>query len=389
MNTFAPAGRRLRASLRTHRKRWILITAPVAVVALLALVTYLVWPQLTDPAAATIRDYLTAIRDGDASRARELAEGDDGTSAVDDEASTRFLADDALGAEWSIDTVKSTGEVTADTLTAYVKTTISTPDGERATHTFQVHNNDDGSWDIIDPYVTAVFSPSLVPYVDVNGAKKNITGYEAPEDHVSEATFLLFPGAYRFYESVPKVIDYDAPTIPLLTGNLNVGFGGDDVSYGVNPVKLPAMTLTKSGQKTAQKLVNDYIDDCAKKTKALTPGCPFGAEYVLIPDKPGYAYDEDSVKNVKWKVIDYPVITAVHDATVFAISDRQRGTVKLTATGTEDGVTATSTAECEIIDTEFNLEITKKGKLRLFPEGGRTDLDDVDPDGLRWSTCPD
>lgn len=379
MNLFA----RITRHLRTHRGSRIIAAVAGSTAVLLALVTFLLWPRPDDPAAATVRDYLSAVRDGDVDAARGFENPD--RVGLRDKIDTRFLKESALDADWSIDSVRSTGEVSDETRTAYVTAEISTADGEKATHTFTTTNSD-GDWSIENPYVTISFAETPFRYLDVNDAKVNVKPLKDDDDI---RFFPLFPGVYDFFGSVPDFVAFDADPVLLLSGEHRVSFGAEAGLWPrAEPIRLPSFELSKSGLATVQELVDDHIDDCATSTKTIEPGCPFGAEYVMVPDKPGYAYTDDSISDVKWKVIDYPVITAVSAGTEFAVADRSRGRVKLSATGETDGVTAESTAECEIIDTKLNLEVTDKDELRLYPDGGRDDSDDLDPDPINWNTCP-
>lgn len=374
-------------ALRRHRRRWVIAWYSFAVVVIVVLTTILVWPHRFDSAEQRVQGFLSAVRQGKVARARAMT-ADPPVHTSDDDAGTPFLTADVLRQNWQIDSVRSVDEVDDYSTEARVDATISAPNVGTASYRFSVTRHDDGAaWKVQDPYAYVYVRQFPLRYVTINGHRVQL-----PSQHGQTAPggrYVLFPGVYRFFDRAPESVRHSSTAHLLMPGNYVVSQPGVSPSEGSHSIVVPRMTLTGAAQRSAQRAVDAYLDDCAKTTVLTTPGCPFGAEYVPEPGKPDRVFFDDEVTSMTWSVTHYPVVTVEPYGGEFVVVDRRPGTVKLTATGTDrdTGFTAKTSITCGTNDNVLRVDITPSGTFRVYPEGGRYGTADVDQDRSHWETC--
>lgn len=373
-----PAGAVRRRS-RWGRIAWYAVAGAVIVL----LTTLLVWPRQPTDAERQVRAFLTAVQRGDVAAAQRL---------VDDRPDTRmsspsFLRSDVLRQRWRVTSVRSDDDADERSYSAEVDATIAVPGGPSVTHRFDlVRESGDGAWRLRDPYVYLTFGTFPVSYVAINGHREKLP--RPGENTTYGARYVLFPGVYRFFSSAPAVT-HSTRAYPLMPGQYAVRQDDDASAAGPNALTLPRMRLTGSAQRKAQQAVYDYLDDCVRRAKLVTPGCPFGAESVPEPGRPDRIFYGREIKSTRWKLQRHPEVTIEPVGNEFQVVDRRPGTLKLTVTGTDEdtGFHATTSMSCPTRDGVLRVDVTDSGGFRVYPEGGRYGADRVDRSPIRWQTC--
>ena len=371
-------------SLRRHRGRWTIAWYSFAVVVIVLLTTILVWPHQPNAAEQSVREFLSAVQAGNAMRAEHMATTDAGPGTGD----RSFLTADVLRQHWHIDAVRSVDPADDDMFEATVDAMISTPDGDRASYRFTLERDREGAaWKVADPYVYVSFVDFPLSYVTINGHRVRLRHRDGQT--ASYSTYTLVPGLYRFFDTAAGAVRHSTAAHLLMPGSYNVVQAGDTGYLSGSDITVPRMTLTDAAQRSAQRAVDAYIDDCAKTAKLTTVGCPFGAEYVPEPGRPDYVFMDDEVKSLTWTVRRYPVVTIQPASGEFLVVDRRAGAMKLTVTGTDrdTGFTAKTSMTCDTNDNTLRVEITGSGKFRVYPAGGRYSMADVDHMPIMWQTC--
>lgn len=378
-----------RATTGPRSKPWWWISSGVMLA--IAVVPWIPSSDSESDAPEVVTAYLEAARLGDIETALDLA----GSHPKGEEA--RFLAPDAVSDEWRLvdvdELLYDDGEYDDEHQEqATVEATIETTAGDEATASFEMTRAHGQDWKISDPFVTVNIGPSLLWYTDVNGVTAPYPDLRrsAKNDEVAEfATYLLLPGAYRFYADVPDIVtwrDEKPASTPLLSGDHHVDF---DDGHTMDQVTIPQLRLSTSGQKAVATAMRDYIDGCADIAATAVAGCPFGVE--RVPDPRDDDYYLDTLKKIEWSVTEYPTLTAVAGTGSVAITDRRRGTAELTVLGveTEDspGTPVEATIACDIDTSRLAAGILPDGTTRIYPQGMRFQLDDFDRDPILWETC--
>jgi hypothetical protein len=299
-----------------------------------------------------VEDYLTAIANKDVDAALELA-GEYSSVPYGKEAA--FLTASAIADDWWVVSVEETGQGDYSS-ERRVKATIGGENGT-ASAEFVVTEFDDG-WHLDDPFVQVTFPKSPLSYVQANDQIVPVETTSAIE------TYQLFPGPYRFFQSVPGVVD--TPKTELVAA-----YPGDDTGYEERNIVPGALTATGDTVRNIQRVINDRIDECATFATEVPYGdCPFATDGE-IDTKDGKRVTDPW--GLSWKVASYPEITVSDDRSVesapgFAVDAAKPGTVTLSGTGLDtDDKPTRFTVTCDIdldgylatIDADGNAELTK------------------------------
>lgn len=281
----------------------------------------------------TVEDYLTAIADEDVAGALELVllagYGD----------TTTFLTPEAISDDWRVESVTETyrADHTAD-----VKAVITGPGGS-ASGVFTVREFDD-EWLLENPFVSVEFPASPVSYLQVNDQL-------VPRPKTEPGSYLLFPGLYRFYQTIPDVVT--APKAEAVAALPQRNNSAKVVSpQELTPGKKPSAEVARQ--------LKAFIDDCAGFTTAAPYDCPFAADWEIhTPDGKRVA----DLYGLAWTVEKYPVVELTSG---FTLRVTEPGTVRLTGSGTDtDDNQVTFTVTCAIDLTDPKATVDADGALRL------------------------
>lgn len=314
----------------------------------------------------TVEAYLSAIAEKDVEGALEFVyDVPYGDLAA-------FLAPDAVSGDWWVVSVTEVDREYSSS--ARVRAVIAGPGGT-AEGEFEVYESDD-EWLLRDPFVTVRFPASPVSYVRVND--KVVPN---PGDYTGFEYYELFPGIYRFYRSVPGVVDTPEPEAVA-------AFPAEDS----DPIQVVPSTLTP-GEDTVERLrktVRARIDECATFTTAAPyGGCPFATDGDI--DTPDGKRVTD-LHGLTWKVAAYPEVIMTDDRSEeyspgFALSVTRPGVVTLSGSGEDtDGNPATFTVDCEIDLAGVQAKVDARGGVTLTSAPGSTDPGLGDFDTCRRNT---
>jgi hypothetical protein len=303
-----------------------------------------------DPEEA-VENYLTAIANKDVDTALELA-GEYSSVPYGEDAA--FLTAEAIADDWWVESVEDVGE--GEYISEKrVKATIA---GENGTASAEFDVTEiDGDWQIDDPFVQVTFPKSPLSYVQANDQIVSVD-----PDLGGGDTFELFPGPYRFFQSVPGVVD--TPKTELVAA-----YPDEDTGYDERNIVPGRLTAVGDTVGNVQQLINDRIDECATFAMEVPYGdCPFATDGEI---------DTTNGKRVtepwglSWKVVSYPEITVQDDRTNeylpgFAVEVTKPGTMTLSGTGldTEDKPTR-FTVTCDLDLTGYLATFDVDGKAEL------------------------
>ncbi|MBB4910830.1 hypothetical protein [Actinophytocola algeriensis] len=314
----------------------------------------------------TVEAYLSAIAEKDVDGALEFV------SDVPYGDTAAFLTPDAISDDWWVVSVTEVGREYSSS--ARVKAVIAGPGGT-AEGEFEVNEYDD-EWTLWDPFVTVRFPASPVSYVRVNDKV-----VPKPADSNGFESYDLFPGIYRFYGSVPGVVDTQR------TGAVAAFPSEDPDEILVVPSTL---TPAKDTVERLRKAVDERIDECATFTTPAPYGdCPFATDGDI--DTPDGKRVSD-LHGLTWKVSTYPVVTMTDDRSqefspAFALSVTSPGSVALSGSGEDtDGNPTTFTVNCEIDLTGLRATVDARGEVELTPFAGSGDPNLGDFDTCRRDT---
>lgn len=344
--------------MRVLSKRRTLVLAGVLAV---AAVTTIVLATRNDPAPPppdperVLRDYLEAARTGKVDEALRIAgvERPTGPEAA-------FLT--ATSSDWQVAHLQRLGG--DDTGTARFSVAIGNSEsGDNTNVTMRRHG---AGWRIDHPLVAITFPASPFWYIDVNGKKVRLDGYD---QRAAGRRYLLLPGVYEFYQ--------DASMIKARMGPLTALPGAPDLTPEFDSVGLTSMGEDvlfslggDGGFDAATRLVNAHVDQCVAMAQPRAPGCPFGATggYGAIDVGDYYGLDDPQLT---WTVLEYPEFWAHRwypDGFQVAARPDKPGRVRVSGTGTEfSGERVSFTVECPMDLTEAGLLIggTADGTLTL------------------------
>jgi hypothetical protein len=329
---------------------------PVGIIAFATIVAIIVaWVAIASAATRSpeeaVEDYLTAIANKDIDTALELA-GEYGSVPYGEDAA--FLTAAAIADDWWVVSVEESGpgEYSSE---RRVKATIAGENGT-ASAEFDVTEIDD-DWQLDDPFVEVSFPRSPLAYVQAND---QVVPLDA--DLPTAATFELFPGPYRFFQSVPGVVD--TPKTELVAA-----YPSEDTGYDERNIVPGALTPTGDTVRNVQQVIHERIDECVTfATETPFGECPFATDGEI---------DTTNGKRVtepwglSWKVVSYPEITVRDDRTDeyqpgFAVDAAKPGTVTLSGTGLDtDDKPTRFTVTCDIDLTGYLATIDADGKAEL------------------------
>jgi hypothetical protein len=330
---------------------------PVGIIVFASVVALIVgWVAIDSASSASpeeaVEDYLTAIANKDVDTALELA-GE--SSIVPYGQDAAFLTAKAIADDWWVESVEEAGpgEYSSE---RRVKATIAGESGTSSAE-FDVTESD-GDWHIDSPFAGVTFPNSPLSYVQVNDQIVPLEPGLNPN-----TSFQLFPGPYRFFQSVSGVVD--TPKTELVAAYPEA----DGVGYDERNVVPGTLTPTAGTVHNIQQAVKERIDECATfATEVPFGNCPFATDGEIDTTN-GKRVDDPW--ELSWKVESYPEIEVADDRTDeafpgFAVSATKPGTVTLTGTGldTDDKPTKFSVV-CDIDLTVYRATIDADGKAEL------------------------
>jgi hypothetical protein len=329
---------------------------------------------LPEPESArTVREFLVAAQRRDPQRALEVA----GVDSPPTGERARFLAPDAMSDQWEIRSIEEAfhfDSAADEREEAQVEVVIAGPDNRTAETSLLLTRNHGDAWSIEDPLVEVSFAAGPLWYLDVNGLRAPVDASTPGQE------YALLPGLYRFHAELPEGIEAPFESLLVLPYHLSTPVVGAETA-----------ALTAAGEAAVQQAVDAYIDRCVQSTDPQPEGCPFGTDPVTGPRLPVYGHLWD-IDGFQWSVVQYPIVAGVASTVGIAITDRQRGVVRLRATGHEldfSGGEETDlgpvdfTVECEMITSRLVAGFTIDGTLTVATAGGRGGF----AEGFSWDTC--
>lgn len=347
----------------SRRRKWTVALAAVVLLTVAGVVGCTV--LRTDP-EDVVRDYLDALRSGDAEAALEFV-GDVSELGT---ASEVFLTDKAMARDWTVTKVVPR-KVYEESATFDV--TITAADKTSSTGRFAVDGSGPDGWRIENPLVRVDLSELPMGYAEFNGEVADAATIKGSDPVFQNDLKLgvfawLFPGAYTAFG------DSDGLELPT---NTYVAVPGSTGTVETKPRKfLPEITVTDDFVAEAHAQLKDLLDECAKSTEVNPPGCPFaggygleGSDVVSLDDGQDY-----SVEKVKWKIEAYPKIRLMQTVGWFAVVEVEPGEVTISGKGSrdyeEDSEPRAFSGGCAI-DLDYVLaELTEPGTFTFrFPRG--------------------
>ena len=285
-----------KAPTAASKRRRMLVTASAIVVGVAAAAAAAV-VLVRDTPAKTVERYLTALLERDVEAA--LAEAS--PEALPEPDQEVFLVEEAMRTDWSFDSVQ-TGEET-ELHDRAVTVELSGFD-RTATATFELDETDDG-WKIANPFAWVAFERSSLTYLDVDGIRlaANEPGVIDPDLAVP-----LFPGAHRFFESLPEDLEPSSPED--LERLLPPGFEDSD-ELPKSPV--PELAVRGELLEDARAQITAIIDYCADPVGDFPDAdlrrqdmafCPFDMQRSQEYEDGSSFYVDDS--SIEWTVEEYP-----------------------------------------------------------------------------------
>lgn len=300
-----------------------------------------------------VEDYLTAVAEKDVEGALELVTRFGYGVPYGDEAV--FLTPEAISDDWW---VVSTEEIDREYRTARVSAVIAGPGGT-AEGEFTVHEEDD-EWMMVDPFVQVQFPSSPLSYIQVND---KIVAQSSDRPYY-QRPYTLFPGPYRFYQSVQDVVGVRKTEVVAAFPPPEHVSGRDE-----SVIVPPALTAGKDTVAKARKAMARRIDECVGFATQVPAGdCPFGTDGA-IDTTDGRRVTE--LHGLKWTVQSHPVIELADRRTEdasggFTVTATEPGTVALTGSGRDTkGNAVTFTVTCDIDLTGVTAKVDADGAVTL------------------------
>lgn len=233
------------------KSKRVLVRLVVGVLAVVALLGYLVYPKGQDEAAAMVAGYLHALADHDAAAALSYL-----YSSPTDET---WLTDAVLGrafAEYPLTEVWTASTSSYEVAFSYLL------GGSRYSGTTYVQEDSDGDgWKLDNgtTEVTLAHDPSIP--LQINGVEAAATKWGVQRG-ASLTSLSLFPGVYRFSSGLDTVEYLDQPLVipPLIT---------------VEEADLKKLTpsLTRAGVASVAEAATVKLADCLASTEQIPKGC--------------------------------------------------------------------------------------------------------------------
>lgn len=235
-------------------------------------------------AKSVAQSYMTAIADGDYSKANGIAD------PQVDKNQLKLLSDNVAKTDNATISNPHVADVRTSGGVATVNVTY-TLNGKTVNDSITI--NKDGSkllifpnWKISSPLLKtiSVSVPSTVDSLNVNGVK---VGSKSAEKLDGDTwTLRVYPGTYKITAGASDYITSD--TVSVRTD------GGSES----NELNIKATSKLKEALTSA---VNAKLDDCAKSTDYAPENCPFGFN----------VYDDDDYRNFAWSISSYPKISDI------------------------------------------------------------------------------
>ncbi|HIV58568.1 MAG TPA: hypothetical protein H9902_11510 [Candidatus Stackebrandtia faecavium] len=300
----------------TPRKPWyswfarhkvLTIAASGACIAI-GVATVLVVPAPASTSERLVDEYLSALQDGDASAALEIAGGGDTDGALKSPTggdNTRrsviasdFLTDDATGTDWATESVREINtEIVHETDDRVVELTRVLATG---THEDQLLR---GLFTVVDDSrEDGVYLEKPFAYIDTGAFQDSvlaINGTAVSIDEASPSMVAIFPGAHEVFTG-SDLFESKDPQSSLM-------------AMPPAPIKLsvPDLHFTDKGEDAANTAVKDRLDECARSTATHPKNCPFGGDDIGWDDEdPQGIWTNDGsfsdLKDLEWEIETYP-----------------------------------------------------------------------------------
>ena len=240
-------------------------------------------------AKSVAQNYMSAIADGDYSKANGIADPQVDKNQVKLLSNNVAKTDNATISNPHVADVKTTAGVA----TVNVSYTLN---GKTVNDSLTI--NKDGSkllifpnWKISSPLLKTinVVAPSTVDSLSVNGVKVSPKNAEKLDGNTW--TLRVYPGTYKISAGKSDYITSDTVTV-------RTSGGSDSGSSNSEELIIKATSKLKEALTSA---VNAKLDDCAKSTDYAPENCPFGFNL----------YDDDDYRNFAWSISSYPKITDI------------------------------------------------------------------------------
>lgn len=232
------------------KSKRVLVRLVVGVLAVVALLGFLVYPKGQDEAAATVAGYLHALADHDAAAALSyLSSSPADETWLTDAVLGRAFADYPLTEIWTASTASN--EVAFSYLLG----------GSRHSGTVYLeHDYDGGDWKLGGgAFETTLKHDPSIP-LQINGVEAATTKWGA-ERGVALTKLALFPGVYDFTTGLDTVEYPDQPLVipPLIKV--------EETTLELTP------NLTRTGVASVAEAAAAKLEDCLASTEQIPKGC--------------------------------------------------------------------------------------------------------------------
>ncbi|HIV58454.1 MAG TPA: hypothetical protein H9902_10920 [Candidatus Stackebrandtia faecavium] len=247
-----------------------------------------------------VDDYLSALQDGDAHAAIDIADGGTADRSYrsnigpsGDQPQETFLTDNALRTDWEYGDL-TLGESEYDPLDEVVSTTVHATlfyDGSSYNAKFEVNENHDDLW-LAQPY-------AIVDLKELNANPVTIDAVTTTVRDETQSTYMFFPGPHQILSQSQL---YEVPnddSTPLWTP-------------GEGNKKLPTATLTAKAQQAAAEAFGTYLAECAETFSDASSSCQFTEYTTVVVNAQGTEIHSD-IEILDWRIDSYPQMKFVND----------------------------------------------------------------------------
>lgn len=293
------------------RAPWWIPACAALVVAVAVTVIFVV--RSGDDPEDVVEDYLSLLQARNAEGALAYADQVSELTAF----SRDLLVPEAMAGDWKVTDIARRHDEDDDP--ASVDVTITAADGTARQGRFNLAENADGDWDILNPLVRLGVDQLPADFVELNGV-----GTTARE-------FWLFPGSYSVFGSLGATVS--APTYVAVPPSGD-GRSEDGSSPSITTESyLPLFTAGPEQTDVLGRQFAAWLDACAAKALPNPEGCPFkagygGASRVALND--GSEYDTGTVA---WEVEKYPVVRLKQGQGDFSLVTVTPGLMRISGEG--------------------------------------------------------